>query len=282
MRALLAALLLVLCATVRASPAVDDRGVTIDLPRPPQRIVTLLPSLAETVCELGACERLVGVDNYSNWPASVAKLPHVGGLEDASIERIVALQPDLVMMGVSSRALARLQGLGIRVAGFDLKTLNDAQRVLGRVAQILEVDGADAVWRRVNESVAQAARSIPPPRRGETVYFEIGSDGYAASRSSHIGELLAQLGARNIVPADLGTVPKLNPEFVVRADPQVILVADHNARSLKERPGWHRIRAVREGRVCGLTPAENDVIMRPGPRIAEGAWVMARCLGGGR
>lgn len=282
MRRLVLAAILMLGAAVQAAAVVDDRGVTIELPRPPQRIVTLLPSLAETVCELGACGRLVGVDNYTNWPASVARLPRMGGVDDANIERIVALQPDLVLMGVSSRAMARLQGLGLRVAGFELKTMNDVHRVLRGVARILEVDGAEAVWRRMNESIAQAARSIPPQRRGETVYFEIGSDGYAASRSSHIGELLAQLGARNIVPGELGTVPKLNPEFVVRADPQVIMVVEHNVPSLQERPGWHRMRAVRDRRVCGLTAAENDVIMRPGPRIAEGAWVMARCLGGGK
>jgi iron complex transport system substrate-binding protein len=282
MRRLVLAAILLLGAAVQAAAVVDDRGVTIDLPRPPQRIVTLLPSLAETVCELGACGRLVGVDNYTNWPASVARLPRMGGVDDANIERIVALQPDLVLMGVSSRAMARLQGLGLRVAGFELKTMNDVHRVLRGVARILEVDGAEAVWRRMDESIAQAARSIPPQRRGETVYFEIGSDGYAASRSSHIGELLAQLGARNIVPGELGTVPKLNPEFVVRADPQVIMVVEHNVPSLQERPGWHLMRAVRDRRVCGLTAAENDVIMRPGPRIAEGAWVMARCLGGGK
>ncbi len=263
-----------------AVQVVDDRGARLDFAQPPQRIVTLLPSLTETVCELGACDRLVGVDNYSNWPASVTRLPHVGGLDDASIERIVALKPDLVMLSSSARALGRLEALGIRVMGLELKTLADVRRVLGKVGQVLQVPGADRVWQRIEAGVASAARSLPPGVRGTTVYFEVSSGPYAASESSHIGEVLSRLGAANVVPGHLGTVPKLNPEFVVRADPQVIMAGEREAQGLKDRPGWSRIRAVREGRICAFTSAQGDVIVRPGPRLAESAQILADCLKG--
>ena len=85
----------------------DDRGAALTLAQPPQRIVSLLPSLTETVCELGACSRLVGIDRHSNWPASVRALPKLGGLEDAQIERIVALKPDMVLLAVSAREIGR-------------------------------------------------------------------------------------------------------------------------------------------------------------------------------
>jgi iron complex transport system substrate-binding protein len=84
----------------------DDRGRTVALPRTPQRIVSLLPSLTETVCALEQCHRLVGVDRYSNWPASVGKLPKVGGGLDPNIEAIVALRPDVVLMSVTSSRAA--------------------------------------------------------------------------------------------------------------------------------------------------------------------------------
>jgi iron complex transport system substrate-binding protein len=74
--------------------------------------VSLLPSLAETVCELGQCQRLVGVDRYTNWPASLKALPRVGGGLDPNIEQIVALRPDVVLMATSSRAGDRLRALG--------------------------------------------------------------------------------------------------------------------------------------------------------------------------
>src|SRR3954462_7180342 len=82
---------------------------------PPKRIVSLLPSLTETVCVLGHCDALVGVDDFSNWPEQVQRLPHVGGLEAANVEGTVALKPDLVLLSQSSRAAARLQSLGIAV-----------------------------------------------------------------------------------------------------------------------------------------------------------------------
>lgn len=258
---------------------VDDRGKTIELREPPRRIVTLLPSLTETVCELGACERLVGVDNFSNWPDRVLRLPHMGGLDDASIEQIVALKPDIVLLSATSRALGRLEGLGLRVMGLELKTLADVRRGLGKVGQLLDVPGAEQVWSRINEEVDAAARTLPKPLRGTTVYYEVGG-GYAASESSHIGEILSRVGGANVVPGHLGTVPKLNPEFVVRADPQVIMFSDRNLAELPTRPGWSRIRAVREGRLCAFTAAQGDVIVRPGPRLGESARLMVQCLKG--
>jgi iron complex transport system substrate-binding protein len=266
----------------QALQVTDDRGVAVDLTQAPQRIVSLLPSLTEMVCELGACDRLVGVDNYSNWPASVHKLPRVGGLEDANIEFIVSLRPDVVLLSVSSRALARLQGLGVKVVALEPKTLADVQRVVGKVGQVLQVPGAPALWERIDNGVNLAAQSVPAALRGTTVYFEVNSGPYAASESSFIGEMLARVGAANVVPGKLGPFPKLNPEFVVRADPQVIMISDRNAQALKDRPGWSRIRAIRDGRVCMFTPAQGDVLVRPGPRMAEAAQLMVQCLEGAR
>ncbi len=266
----------------QALQVTDDRGVAVDLPQPPQRIVSLLPSLTEMVCELGACDRLVGVDNYSNWPAAVHRLPRVGGLEDANIEIIVSLRPDVVLLSVSSRALARLEGLGVKVVALEPKTLADVQRVMGKVGQVLQVPGAPALWERIDNGVNLAAQSLPAALRGTTVYFEVNSGPYAASESSFIGEMLARVGAANVVPGKLGPFPKLNPEFVVRADPQVIMISDRNAQALKDRPGWSRIRAIRDGRVCMFTPAQGDVLVRPGPRMAEAAQLMVQCLQGRR
>ncbi|MBC5767700.1 ABC transporter substrate-binding protein [Ramlibacter albus] len=247
---------------------------------PPKRIVTMLPSLTEVVCELGACERLVGVDNFSNWPQPVRNLPHLGGLEDANIEGIVALKPDLVLLPVSSRATERLKSLGLRVVSLEPRSLSDLQRVLAEVAQLLGASDGASAWKRINEGVDAAARELPPALRGTRVYFEVNSGPYAASESSFIGEVLARVGAANIVPGSLGPFPKLNPEFVVRADPQVIMVSDRNAQALASRPGWARIDALRSGRVCMFTPAQGDVLVRPGPRMPEAAQLMVRCLTG--
>ena len=276
----LSVLLWLWAAQAQALTIVDDRGVAVELARPPQRIVSLLPSLTEMVCELHACDRLVGVDSYSNWPPAVQKLPHLGGLEDANIEVIVSLRPDVVLLSASSRALARLEGLGLKVVALEPKTLADVQRVLGQVGRVLQAPDAPALWARIDEGVNAAARSLPAALRGTTVYFEADGGPYAASESSFIGEMLARLGATNVVPGALGPFPKLNPEFVIRADPQVIMISDRHAQALPDRPGWGRIRAIRDGRVCVFTAAQGDVLVRPGPRMAEAARLMAQCLQG--
>lgn len=245
----------------------------------PRRIVSLLPSLTETVCVLGHCAELVAVDDFSNWPAQVARLPRVGGLEDANVERIVALKPDLVLVAASSRVTARLQGFGIRVLAFEPKTVADVHLELAKVGAALGEPGeAERVWSRIDAGIAAAAQSVPPARRGLRVYFEVDSGPYAAGESSHIGELLARLGERNIVPASLGSVPKLNPEFVVRADPQVIFIDVAEATAMQARPGWSRIAAVREGHVCALSREQGDAVARPGPRLDDAARVLAECL----
>jgi len=267
---------------VHAAPlqATDDLGTVVRLAAPPQRIVATLPSLTETVCELGACGRLVGVDRYSNWPAQVRALPQVGGGLDPNVEAIVALKPDLVLVAQSSRVVERLQGLGLTVAVLEPKTHADVQRVMRRVADLLGVAGAeaDAVWRRIDAAVEAAAQSLPLERRGTRVYIEVNTGPYAAGQSSFIGETLTRLHARNIVPAELGPFPKLNPEYVVRANPALIMVGARSAAGLEQRPGWAGIEAVKTGRVCRFTAEQSDVLVRPGPRMAEAARLMAGCL----
>ena len=264
-----------------SAPAIqvtDDRGRTVTLPRPPQRIVSLLPSLTEAVCALDQCHRMVGVDRYSNWPGSITRLPQVGGGLDPNIEAIVALRPDVVLMATSSRASARLESLGVAVVALEPKTHADVQRVLGKIGQVLAVPDAQRVWRRIDAAVEAAAQSVPPAARGARVYFEVNRGPYGAGTSSFIGETLTRLGARNILPAALGPFPKLNPEYVVRADPDLIMVGARSVEGLAERPGWGSLRALREQRLCVFSPEESDVLVRPGPRMAEGARLMAGCL----
>jgi iron complex transport system substrate-binding protein len=256
----------------------DDRGVTVAWPQSPQRIVSLLPSLTETVCELGRCERLVGVDRYSNFPEPVRGLPRTGGGIDPNIEAIVALKPDVVLMATSSRGVQRLESLGVKVLALEPRTSRDAQRVMGVLGQLLEVPDALRIWRAIDAGVSAAAQSLPPQARSLRVYYEVSTGGYAAGQSSFIGEMMSRLGLQNIVEPRMGPFPRINPEYVVRANPDLIMIGSRNVQGLEQRPGWAGLRAIREQRVCVFTPEESDVLVRPGPRMAEAARVMARCV----
>ena len=265
-------------AVQAALQVTDDKGVVVNFERAPVRIVSLLPSLTETVCELGHCQRLVGVDRYSTFPASLKLLPQVGGGLDPNIEAIVALRPDVVLMATSSRAADRLRSLGLKVVALEPKSHADVQRVMLKIGQLLEVPDVQKIWRAIDAGVSAAAQSLPLSVQGTRVYFEVDPGPYAASESSFIGETLTRLGVKNIVPATLGPFPKLNPEFIVHANPDLIMVGEKSATGMAQRPGWSSMRALREQRLCVFPVAESDILVRPGPRMAEGARLMARCL----
>jgi iron complex transport system substrate-binding protein len=268
-------------AQAAAVSLTDDRGVRVSLPAPPQRIVSLLPSLTETVCALGACARLVGTDRYSNFPEAARQVAKVGGLDDANVEAIVALRPDVVLLAVSSRVTERLEGLGVKVLALEPRTFDDVQRVAAKLSQLLGQGAAgEHLWLTMVAQINEAARQVPPSLRGLSVYDEVDSAPYAAGADSFIGQVLSRLGLRNIVPAGMGPFPKLNPEYVVRADPALILVAARSAPGLANRPGWGHIQAVKAGRVCAFSPEQGDVLARPGPRLGEAAWVIVGCLRG--
>lgn len=267
-----------LALSVAAIEITDDRQVKVDFKQTPQRIVSVLPSLTESVCALGHCHRLVGVDRYSNFPESVRSLPQVGGGLDPSIEAIAALKPDLVLMSTSTRAAERLQALGIKVLAMNPDNHADVQRILRLLGRLLEVADVEKIWQQMELAMLGAAKNVPAAVKTFRVYFEVSNAPYAAGESSFIGETLSLLGVRNIVPASLGPFPKLNPEFIVRANPDLIMVSERGYAALTTRPGWAGIRAVRENRICVFTSAESDVLVRPGPRMAEAAAIMANCL----
>ncbi len=260
----------------------DDRQVAVTFTQAPKRIVTLLPSLAETVCVLGACERLVGTDKHANWPASVKALPKLGGLDDTQLEALVRLKPDVVLLAKSARIIARLEVLGIPVLALEPQTHADVHRVLQTVAAVLQLpnvqDQADAVWQNIQRQVSQAKSNIPAQAINATVYLEASTGGYAAGEASFIGEIMRQLGLKNIVTSTMGVFPKLNPEFVVRANPQMIVLAQPMASNLSQRPGWSGIAAIKNKRVCVFPSGQADILVRPGPRLGEAAQLISDCV----
>lgn len=259
----------------------DDRGGTLALPRSPQRIVTLLPSLTESVCALGACDRLVGTDRFSNSPPRVQALPKLGGLEDAQIERIVSLKPDLVLAEPSMRAIDRLESLGLKVLVLDAKTHADVKRTLVVLGQLLTSPAAaETAWAGIEAALADAARRVPARLRGQRVYFEVDATPYAAGAGSFIGETLVRLGLGNIVAPELGAFPRLNPEFVVQARPDIIIAAQANLAEMPRRPGWSALSALVQHRSCGFDVAHYELLVRPGPRMGEAAQLLAQCLAG--
>lgn len=258
----------------------DDAQQELRLHRAPARVVSLLPALTESVCALSQCHRLIGVDRHSNWPESVRALPRLGGGLDVNLEAVVAQRPDLVLMALSSPALPRLRALGLPVLALEPRIHEDVHRNLLTLAQVfgMPAQEAQSVWLQIDAGVSDAAQSLKGALRGQRVYVEVGGGPYGASESSFIGQTLTRLGQGNILPARLGPFPQIQSEFVVRAQPDVIVIGRESRDEMTRRPGWSQMRAVQQNRVCVLSAAEADVFMRPGPRLAEAAQWLAACL----
>jgi len=266
---------------VRAVPysVTDARGVKVSFDAVPTRVISLLPSLTETICSLDACDRLLGIDRFSDWPDQVRSLPVLGGLGDIQVERVYALEPDVVFAAESTRVVDRLESLGLQVIAIEPRSLADSRQAIELIGEVLDRrEAAELLLASIDEQQQQAAARIAGSWRGASVYFEISSAPYAAGESSFIGELLAHLGLANVVPASLGPFPKLNPEFVVRADPDLVMGSRQGVDGMRDRPGWRALRALQGGRFCAFDKARYDVLVRPGPRLGEAAGYLADCV----
>jgi iron complex transport system substrate-binding protein len=260
----------------------DDRGRLVVIEKAPLRIISLLPSLGEIVCELQACDRLVGVDRYSNWPELVQTLPKLGGIDDTQLEALVKLKPDLVLLARSARVTQRLESMGIKVVALEPQNQEDMRRVIQLIAGALHLpqhpERAHLLWQKIQNKLDDAALRVPAKAKGMRIYFEAGSGYFAAGEASYIGETLKRLGLVNVVPSSMGAFPQVNPEFIVKANPQIIFMGERTATDLKSRPGWQRIDAISQQKICAFTPEQSDIIVRSGPRIPDAADLMVACL----
>lgn len=193
MKRLLAALS-VLLALAFAFPLTlqDDLGRTVTLQAPPKRIVTMLPSVTETVCALGACDRIVATDDYSDWPESVKRLPKAGGLYNPNPELIVSLKPDLVLVSKYGRLYETLERAGLTVYAVRTETYEDifkTVRTLGGFGPEAEAERLVAqIQKEVYQEEARAAKARSRPR----VYYEIDPTPYTVGPESFIGVLISK------------------------------------------------------------------------------------------
>ncbi len=261
----------------------DELGREITLTSEPQRIVSMVPSHTETLCALNACEKLVAVDSFSNYPEEVLALPNVGGnFGDANIEVIVALEPDLVLVSEYGNLAETLANLGLTVYAGSPQSYEDVFAQFDLFGRLLHRQTEAAVLtgriRGEIETLAALAQELPPPK----VFYELDATPYSVGPNSFIGVLIAKAGGENIVTENMGDFPQLDPEFIVAANPELIFLADapygETAASVKARPGWANIRAVQTGKIIELSQEQVDVLNRPGPRMAEAVRLLLKSL----
>ena len=259
----------------------DAEGTEVTIGEAPRRIVSYSPGATEILFAIGAGDRVVAADEFSDYPPEAQDLPRLA-YSGPDPERALALEPDLVLMASQQREqVGQFRGLGMTV--LYLREPEALEGVFGAVEQLGAITGerarADALAASMRGRVEAVAAAVAGAGEEPRVFFELTADLYTAGPGTFVGELLTLARGRNVAEGALTPFPQLGAEAVIAADPQVVLLADAEWGETPEkvcaRPGWDAITACREGRVH---PVDGDLTSRPGPRIVDGLEQVARLL----
>lgn len=261
---------------------VDFQGRSTSVPKRPERIVSIGPSNTEFLFALGAGDRVVGVDDFSDQPAAAKAKEKVGGVK-VNVEKVVSLRPDLVVsVKFSDGTIERLGTAGAPVIVIDPQSLADVYRTAVVLGTAIGADGqklASDVGARVDAVRAKTAAATSRPR----VYHEVDASDpsklFTVGPGSFIAEIIDIAGGTNVAARSGTAYPQLSPEEIVRLDPEVIVLADADygmsAEQVAARQGWSGIAAVKAKRIVPIT---DSLVSRPGPRVADAIEAYAKIL----
>ena len=269
-----AGLLLIFPQASAQISAKDDLGRTIVLFSPARRVVSLAPSITETLFAIGAGDQICGVTDQCTFPGAARGKLHVGGMTNPNIEAIVGLRPDLIVMSMegNTRAeFAKLTSLGVTIFVTNPRTLRGIQRSIeqlgiltGHTSRAAQIDSA---LRARQDSVDRQSGS----RRVRALLLISIDPLIAAGKDTFINDLIVHAGGENIAATASGSYPALSREAVLASNPEVIVFTADLSPDLSTLithfPEWSRLDAVQGGRVYRIDP---DIISRPGPRAVEG------------
>ena len=258
----------------------QNRSVTV--PKRPDRIVSIGPSITEFLFALGAGPRVVGVDDFSDEPAAASQVEKVGGIK-VNFEKVVSLKPDLVLsVKFSDGTIEKLAGAGLLVLVVDPQSAGDVARTAILLGRAVGSDGetmARDIQKRVDDVRTKTAAATTKPR----VYHEIDASDptkiFTVGPGSYIQDLIGIAGGQNIAASATSAYPQLSAEEILRSDPEIIVLAaaDYSAKpeQVAARAGWSVIAAVKNKRIFTIAP---NLINRPGPRVGEAAEAYAKLV----
>lgn len=260
---------------------------SLTLTKRPTRIVVLAPTGTEMLFALGAGGQVVAVDDHSTYPAEAPRTELSGFQPNA--EAIATHDPDLVVISNDLNQIqAQLTALRIPVyIAAPARTLDDTYSQLNDLGRLTghTTEAADVVTRMKND-INGILAGVPQRRDKPTYYYELDQALYSVTGDTFVGSLFHQAGLVNV--ADTvdqrqanGGYPQLSAEFLIQSDPDLIFLADtkccgQSADTVKARPGWSGITAVREGRIVGL---DDDIASRWGPRVVDLVRLIADAVG---
>lgn len=252
----------------------DFQGRSVTIAKRPERIVSIGPSNTEFLFALGAGERVVAVDTFSDEPAGAKAKDKVGGAFDLNVEKVIALKPDLVVSLQISRGapLEKIAGQGIAVLIVDPQGIPDAARTAILLGDAVGADGR-TLARSIDDGIA-AVKAKAATVKKKRVYHEIDASDpnkiFTVGPGSFIHDLMEIAGGVNVAARAGTAYPQVSPEEIIRGDPEVIVFASSGLtpEQIAARPGWGGITAVRTRRIVRV---DGNLMHRPGPRLALAA-----------
>ncbi|MBS1269077.1 MAG: Vitamin B12-binding protein [Gammaproteobacteria bacterium] len=253
----------------------DDRGVTVTLEAPAKRVVSLAPSITELVFAVGAGDRLIAVSEFSDYPPPARKLPRVANAFSVNVEKLLVLEPDLVISwqsGVNPRVSKRLESIGIPVFVLEPREIGDVPRTLRRVGRLLGAGKAADDQARAFARSIDGIRDQYADRDTVRVFYQVARHPLMTLNGRHMVTALLELcGGSNVFHRLTPIAPVVNREQVLARDPEVILISSTIRRSADLIDFWFRYPSISAVRLTNVYLVESDLINRQTPRLVEGA-----------
>ncbi|MGB5259820.1 MAG: cobalamin-binding protein [Gammaproteobacteria bacterium] len=253
----------------------DDAGRTVILDAPARRIVSLAPNLTELLFAAGAGDAVVGVSGFSDFPPAARSIERIGTATGLDLERIVALQPDLVVAwrsGNPADQVERLRGLGLTVFVSEPRTLEDIGTTLPRLGVLAATsEQAQSAMHAYRQRLA-ALRRHHAGKSPVNVFYQVWDRPLMTVNGEHIiSDVMRLCGGRNVFADLTQLAPQVGIESVLQRNPQVIITAvasDGHAEVLDDWQRWSGVSAVRNGHLYTIP---GDLLVRHTPRILDGA-----------
>jgi len=258
-------------------------------PQPaPRRIISMAPSITETLFALGLDERVVAVSNFCNFPEEAKKKPRIGGMLNPNWEVIISFSPDLVIAPESSNLEAGFEKYKIPYLIVQVNTLEDILLALEKIGQATgRTEEAKEVVGDIKAEIKRISQLVSGFTRPQVFLVIAYQPLTAAGKGTYLDELIQLAGGKNILSEKEKGYPKVSMEEVVRRGPEIILSATFGGETLEFWQRYGSIPAVKSDRIYNL---ESDLVVHPGPRVAEALEILARFIhpeafkekGGGR
>lgn len=260
---------------------VDSFNREIIIEKEPNRVISIAPNLTETIFALGQGEKLVGRTDWCDYPKEVNNIESIGSLMDPNIEKIVELNPDLVLVSThfDTEVLKKLEELDIQVVGlYGEENIEGVYDIIDELGSILDAkERAASIIDNMKERIGEVKEKVKELKRPEVYYVvDFGDSGdFTAGKGTFIDQMINLAGGNNIAGELEGW--KYSLERLIEQDPDILICSQfYNTKErLKEANGYKELSAVKEDRIYEI---DNNILDRHGPRVVDGVEELAKIL----